>query len=85
MQKDEPLKELVEERQDTIDSIVDIRHMCLKGTDEATIALRKSGHVDFYWNCKLASSSEQSEVTGDQQDYTYKYLQIKMNFSSIIL
>ena len=67
--------------------------MCLKGTDEATIALRKSGHVDFYWNCKLASSSESSEVTGDQPDqqeqdqpyHTYKYLQIKMNFSAIVL
>ena len=47
----------------------------------ATVCIRHSGQLDFYWNYKLVSSTEQDE-TGQMKT---KYSKIEVNFDEIKL
>lgn len=62
------------------DKIKDYRHVCLKDKKEATLVLRESGYLDFYFNCKRVASTDENE-----EDQVYEYTNIRMNFTSCLL
>jgi len=45
-----------------------------------TLVLRKSGHVDLYWNCKRITSTEDSD-----KSQSYFYTSISMSFNAAYL
>ena len=45
-----------------------------------TLVLRKSGHVDLYWNCKRITSTEESD-----KSQFYLYTSITMSFNAAYL
>ena len=52
----------------------------MKGDKQVTLVLRKSGHVDLYWNCKRITSTEESE-----EPQVYFYTSITMSFNAAYL
>ena len=46
----------------------------------ATMVLRKSGYMDFYFNCKRVVSTDESP-----EDRVFEYTSLRMNFNGCIL
>lgn len=45
----------------------------LYGRNQVTVALRESGQVDLYWNCKRLHSTE-------ELDEDFQYTEIEVNY-----
>lgn len=54
----------------------------MRGSNQATIALRASGHVDLYWNCSKITSTQE---LFDQKEEPFKYSSIQMNYKSVTM
>ena len=60
------------------DQVKELRNIVLSGKMQATVALRQSGHVDLYWNCKKISSTK-------DLDEPFTYTEIEINYQNILM